>query len=92
MVYNSVELPIPADSHYQIRHCLGTKTVFTPVGNDYETATALLAKYEASRTLEASQKALGIYVPEETETPQTSVDQRQLRPHLFERVQHKALR
>jgi hypothetical protein len=75
MIYTGVEHIIPANSHYQIRHYQGNKTVFTPAGSDYETASALLAKYDASRTLEASQKALGIYVPEQTDAPKTLTEQ-----------------
>jgi integrase len=64
MIYNGTEYTIPADSHYQIRHFKDGKTVFTPAGRDFETASQLLKQYVHSRTLEESQKALGIYVPE----------------------------
>jgi hypothetical protein len=75
MIYKGVDYTISADSHYQIRHYVGTKTVFTPAGKDYEVAAVLRVKCEASRTLEASQKALGIHIPEETDTPKTLAEE-----------------
>ena len=75
MTYNGVDYAVPADSLYQIRHYKGAKTVFTRAGNNFEEASALLAKYQASRDLESAQKALDIYLPPQPDAPKTLAEQ-----------------
>lgn len=55
MMYDRKEYRIPASSHYPIRHYQGNKAVYVTVGSDYDAALVTLAKFAASRQLEASQ-------------------------------------
>ena len=59
IIYAGKEYRIPATSHYQIRHYSGNKAVHVTIGSDYDAALSTLAKFTASRQLEASQAALG---------------------------------
>jgi integrase len=75
MLYNCREYTIPATSQYQIRHYIGNKAAYTTVGSDYDAALSMLAKFTASRQLEASHAALGIITPVPEVAPPTLVDQ-----------------
>lgn len=75
MIFAGKEYPISASSNYQIRHYNGNSPVYVTVGSDYDIALSTLARFTASRQLEAANAALGIITPKPAETPKTLAEQ-----------------
>jgi len=59
MLYNGQKFEVP-NGTYQIRHYVGSKAVYTVVGNDLDAAESMLLKLNATRQKEAAEITLGI--------------------------------
>jgi hypothetical protein len=62
MLYNGAEHHAPQGT-YQVRHYVGTKAVYTTVGNDLDAALATLERKTATLQKEAAELTLGIAPP-----------------------------